>query len=50
MKFNDFLTKNENLFFFENFLDFNKNIQSWSKFSQEFDGINEKSPNPQLRS
>ena len=24
---------------------FMKNILSWSKFSQEFDGINEKSPN-----
>ena len=26
-----------------------KNIQSWSKFSQEFNGIDEKSQNPQLR-
>ena len=30
-------------------IDFNEKIPSWSKFSQEFDGIDEKSPNPQLR-
>ena len=28
---------------------FMKNILSWRIFSQEFDGINQKSPNPQLR-
>ncbi len=46
MKFNE---KYENLHFFKKSWILMKNIQSWSKFSQEFDGINEKSQNPQLR-
>ena len=50
MKINDFLQKiNEILHFLKFSWILIKNIPSWSKFSQEFDGINEKSPNPQLR-
>ena len=39
----------ENLHFLKMSWILMKNIPSWSKFSQEFDGIDEKSPNPQLR-